>query len=109
MSRFLNLIATADNVVLAEFAVPLRWTKNDNSTLDLVGIIDLETEIYGPDGEIAFLAKTVTVKSPVINNHDFGDLLQELDRPGGTPTGVEYQLQKPISNDGGLKVIEITK
>lgn len=90
-----------------EFADRLRWTKADTSTVDLDGIIDLNVEFYGPDDDIAYRGKTVTVKSSVVVGHAHGDVLRLIDA-AGAPAGTAYKLQRTISDDGGLKTIEIT-
>lgn len=106
MSDFSDLIATADHAVLQEFGDVLRWTKTDTSTADLKGIIDLEVEFYGPEGEIAYLGKAVTVYASEMPSHQFGETLRALDS-NGNPTGPTYRLQKTVSNDGSLMTIEI--
>ena len=90
-----------------DFADLLRWTKSDNSTLNIEGIIDLNVEFFGSDDDIPVRIKTVTVQSAVVATHTHGDRLQLLDA-AGTPTGTEYKLQRTLSDDGGLKTIEIT-
>lgn len=108
MSHFNDLIETADLVVMTEFADRLRWTKASGATADIDGIIDLEAEFYGPDSDIPYLGKAVTVRSGTFIGREHGkDTLQKIDR-AGSPVGPVYRLQRTISDDGSLTTIEVT-
>jgi hypothetical protein len=106
-SRFQDLIGVTDTIVLDEFGVPMRWTKTGPSTQDFEGILDLEVELLGHNGDVAYLGKAVTAKSSVLSTYKQGETIQELDS-AGTPTGKVYRLQQTIENDGGFITIEVT-
>lgn len=106
MSKFLDLIGVADSIVLDQFANRLRWTKADESTADIEGIIDLEVELLGPHGDVAYQGKTITGKSSVLGSYKQGETLQALDS-SGTVTGKVYTLQQTLADDGGLITIEV--
>jgi hypothetical protein len=107
MSKFQDLIAVADGVVLKQFGVPLRWVKQDASTADIEGIIDLEVEMMGPDGDFGYLAKAVTVRSSVLAGYHKGETVREL-TAAGVLTGPQYSLQQTLANDGGFLTVEIS-
>jgi hypothetical protein len=107
MSRFDDLIATADNAVLVEFADTYRWSRGATTIGTVDGILDLEMEFYGPESDVPYLGKAFSARSADIGGHQHGDTLQMLDA-AGSPVGPIYRLQQTITDDGALKTIEIT-
>lgn len=108
MSNFLELMSVADEVVMEHFAHQrLRWTKTGGATAELQGIIDLELEMLGPHGELAYQGKAITFRSTDIAGYRQGETIQELSTDG-TPVGKVFHLQQPLDADGGLTTIEVT-
>lgn len=107
MSRFDDLIATADNAVLVEFADTYRWSRGATIIGSVDGILDLEMEFYGPETDVPYLGKAFSARSTAIAGHQHGDTLQRLDATGNL-TGPVYQLQRTLTDDGAMKTIEIT-
>lgn len=106
MSRFTDLIKVADDVVIQTFGDLLRWNKAGGATVDLMGIVDEETEIWGPDGELAYLGKAVTFRASEIAGFARNETVNLLNPETGEIV-TTFRLQKTLSNDDGLRIIEI--
>lgn len=99
-------MAAVDAKLLTRLGVPLRWTKDDESTEDLTGAIDESVEIFGNHEDFAYRGKTVTAKSSVLSGFTKGETVQALDSDGNV-TGKVYRLQRTIEDDGGMVTIEV--
>lgn len=102
MANFNATIAKRDARMVSRLGRPLRWTKSDDSTVDGNGLLELNIEVFGDSEAVPYLGKAVVVEKAFIGAYQSGETVTDVG------SGVVYQLQRVLRDDGHIRTIEIT-